>query len=69
MQRLLDALKGPVPPGERLRALRAVETLEHIGTPEAQEVLKKLAAGAPEPRLTQEAKASLERLGKRDARK
>jgi hypothetical protein len=39
--------------------------LEHIGTTQAQDLLKKLAQGAPEARLTQEAKASLERLTKR----
>jgi WD40 repeat protein len=50
---------------ERWRPLRAVEALEHIGSPEAQEVLKTLATGAPEARLTQEAKASLDRLAKR----
>ena len=47
--------------------LRAVEVLERIGTPEARQVLAKLADGAPEARLTQEAKASLQRLAKRSA--
>ena len=64
IERLLekaDLLKSP----ERLRSLRAIEVLEHIGTPEAQKVLQKLAEGAPEARQTREARASLERLAKR----
>lgn len=48
---------GPV-----LRSLRAVEVLEHTGTPEAKHVLVALAGGAPQASLTREAKASLERL-------
>jgi hypothetical protein len=44
--------------------MRAVEVLEHIGTPDAREVLEKLTRGDPSARLTQEAKASLERLAK-----
>jgi WD40 repeat protein len=51
--------------GEKLRAVRAVEVLEHIGTPEACQVLESLAKGAPEARLTREAKGSLDRLAKR----
>jgi hypothetical protein len=47
---------------ERLQALRAVEVLERIGTPEARKVLETLATGAPAARLTREAKASLGRL-------
>jgi RNA polymerase sigma factor (sigma-70 family) len=49
---------------ERLRALRAIEVLEHIGTLQAQELLKSLASGEPQARLTQEAKAALGRLAK-----
>ena len=52
---------------DELRALRAVEVLEHVGTPEARQVLEGLTQGAPEARLTQEAKASLERLARRPA--
>jgi hypothetical protein len=55
------------PSSERLRSLRALEVLEHIGTPEAAAVLKALAGGAAEARLTQEAKASLARLVGREA--
>jgi len=61
VEQLLERLKGPIPPGQRLQALRAVEVLEHIGMPEAQQILEFLAKGAPEARLTQIAKNSLER--------
>jgi WD40 repeat protein len=50
---------------ETLRQVRAVQLLEYIGTPEAREALQSLANGAPEARLTREAKASLQRLVKR----
>jgi WD40 repeat protein len=50
---------------EKRRHLRAIEVLEHIGSAEAQRILTRLAGGAPESRLTQEAKASLERLARR----
>jgi hypothetical protein len=50
---------------EELRQLRALEVLEHIGTAEARQVLEALAGGYPEARLTQEAKASLRRLARR----
>jgi RNA polymerase sigma factor (sigma-70 family) len=62
LEQLLTQVEGGIPSGERLRGLRAVEVLEHIGTPEARELLKKLAEGAPEAHLTREAKAALERL-------
>ncbi len=62
---LLDEIRKPVTLPKKLQTLRAIEVLEHIGTPEAQEVLKSLAKGAPEARITHEAKGSLERLAKR----
>jgi WD40 repeat protein len=60
-----EAKSASEPPPERMRALRGIEVLENIGTPESQQVLKSLAQGAPEARLTQEAKTSLKRLAKR----
>jgi hypothetical protein len=42
------------PPAEQLRILRVLAVLERIGTPEARDVLAKLARRAPEARLTQE---------------
>jgi hypothetical protein len=62
VEQLLERLKAP---SESLRPFRAVEVLEHIGSTEARQVLEALSQGAAEARLTQEAKASLERLAKR----
>src|SRR5262249_18721637 len=59
--------RGPVPSPERLRALRAVELLERIATPEAQRLLAALAGGTPDAWLTREAQRALERLEKRPA--
>ncbi len=64
-EQVLDKLA--IPSGEPLRALRGVEVLEHIGTPEAMQALEALSGGASETRLTQEAKASLERVTRRSA--
>jgi hypothetical protein len=68
-EQLLERLEGARfnPPAEELRSLRAVQALEQIGTREAREVLRALAGGAPETRLTREAKASMERLAKQSA--
>jgi WD40 repeat protein len=60
-ERLLAKLDPAGSPSQR-RMLRAVEVLEHVATPEARAVLESLAKGAPEARLTGEAKAALERL-------
>jgi WD40 repeat protein len=67
VERLLAKLaaerRNPAP--ERRRLLRALEVLEHIGTRPARWLLKSLAGGAPASRITQEAKAVLERLARR----
>ena len=49
----------------RLRVLRAVETLERIGTPQAQALLQTLAKGAAGARQTREAQQALQRIGRR----
>jgi hypothetical protein len=59
--------RGRTPAAEPLRALRGVELLEQIGTPEARTVLGALARGTSEARLTREAKGALERLDRRPA--
>jgi hypothetical protein len=56
---LLTKRAGPV-----LRQLRAIEALEHIGTPEARQVLTALAKTAPNPQVAQAASAALERLAR-----
>jgi hypothetical protein len=66
VERLLQRLEGPVASAGRLRLLRAVEVLEHVGTPGVQP-LRKLSAGAPEAWLTREARAALGRLNRRPA--
>src|SRR5262249_29944649 len=65
---LLDRIEAGGFSSEGLRAWRALEVLERIGTPEARRVLQALAKGTPEARLTQGAKEALERLTKRDAK-
>ena len=65
MRRRLQELRGQlterVMTGERLRAFRAVEVLERIGSPEARKVLQTLADGAPGALLTVSAQAALKR--------
>jgi RNA polymerase sigma factor (sigma-70 family) len=65
LEALLDRLDGASPSAETVRQIRAVEALEGIGNPEARRLLDKLAAGPPETRLTEEAKAAAGRLAKR----
>jgi WD40 repeat protein len=61
LKRLLARLQSRA--GDRLREARAVMVLEARGTAKARELLRRLAAGLPEARVTQEAKSALGRLG------
>jgi hypothetical protein len=63
-RRAEQLLEGP-PSRERLRTVRALEVLEHVGTAEARAVFAALAQGAPAARLTREAQSALERLAGR----
>ncbi|MBI1917075.1 MAG: PD40 domain-containing protein [Planctomycetes bacterium] len=65
LEQLLEALSGTAFAPDVLQGLRAVEVLEHIATPQARRVLEAMAAGLPTAPVTQEARASLERLAKR----
>jgi len=65
IEQLLEQVTVAGPEG--LRVLRAIEVLEQIGTPEAGQLLKTLAEGAPESLLTREAAASWRRLLKQPA--
>ena len=56
----LDSDRAPT--AEELRRLRAAEVLESVGTPEARDLLKKLAGGAPGAPLTRDAQGALRRL-------
>jgi WD40 repeat protein len=63
LERLLDEQR--LPAEDDLRSQRAARVLEWVGTTQAQEVLRILAAGDANASLTQEAKAALGRLGRR----
>jgi hypothetical protein len=63
IDRLLKKLDPlAIPTGETLRELRAVQVLEMRGDAEARRLLQKLAQGAAEARLTEDAAAALARL-------
>jgi hypothetical protein len=65
---LLDAIDGPVSDSTSLRALRALELLERLGSPEAIALLQTLTGGAPDARLTREAHTAWQRLLQRHAK-
>jgi WD40 repeat protein len=67
LERIVDRLEKNSPHPEFLRLLRVVEVLEGVGTAAAREVLANLAKGVPQARLTQEAKAALQRIARRPA--
>jgi WD40 repeat protein len=65
LEMLLEGLGAAKLSADQLRVLRALETVELVGTEEARAVLQRLARGVAEARLTREARAALERLNKR----
>jgi hypothetical protein len=64
LKKLLERADKLTLDGESLRAVRAVELLERIGSPAARKLLGELAKGAADARLTRDARAALERLGR-----
>ena len=64
-KRILEKVQTPLPTGDELRSLWAVDLLEQLGTSEAKQVIAKVATGDANAWLTREAKAALQRLDKR----
>jgi WD40 repeat protein len=62
IEQLLEERGEKGPSAGVLRVVRAVTVLEQIGTPEARELLRAYSGGAPEARLTREARVALDRL-------
>jgi hypothetical protein len=62
LERLIRQSKALAPSSEDMRATRAVEVLERIGTHDARRHLESLAKGADGARLTREARAAIKRL-------
>jgi RNA polymerase sigma factor (sigma-70 family) len=65
IEQLLTKVDSPVMTGVSVRAVRAIEVLERINTPDARQTLEALAKGAPRAIRTEEARAALDRLKQR----
>jgi RNA polymerase sigma factor (sigma-70 family) len=65
IEALLAVYQGPARSDETRRIVRAIAVLELINSEGARRLLTKLSAGAPEARLTREARAALDRLARR----
>ncbi len=62
LQALLDRLKAGILPAETRQRVRAVESLEHIRTPQARRALVDIARGTSDARLAREASAAVARI-------
>jgi hypothetical protein len=65
IEQLVEELSSEEPSPDLRRQLRAITALERAETPEARQLLKVLAGGAPGARLTRAAQAALQRLAAR----
>ena len=65
IEKLLAGIRSMRPSPEQLRAIRAVEVLEHIGSPEAVAFLRELATGAEGAFLTTHAREAIARAERR----
>ncbi|HKI38785.1 MAG TPA: WD40 repeat domain-containing protein [Gemmataceae bacterium] len=65
LEELVKTAAVPGLSGERLRMLRALEALELAATPEAVKILKAVADGPPDTLPTEQARAILDRLGRK----
>jgi RNA polymerase sigma factor (sigma-70 family) len=65
LESLLHRLEKVNLSSETVRQMRAVEVLEFIGNADARRLLARLAAGHPDTRLAQEARAAAGRLARR----
>src|SRR5262249_15802017 len=63
---LLARLNPDEPTPQRLFEIRAVEVLEYLASPESRGCLERLAKGAPQARLTTDARAALDRIARRE---
>jgi hypothetical protein len=62
LETIVEAVARQPPSAALLQSLRALEVLEAIGTPAVRQVVESLTKGAPGARLTEDAKATLDRL-------
>jgi hypothetical protein len=62
VRRRIEELLGKLEREQKVRVPRSLELLERVGTPEARRFMEKLAGGAPEAWLTQQARATFQRL-------
>lgn len=69
LEQIRDRATGIILTGNDVRILRALETLQRIGNPDAKGLLEKLAQGAGGARQTREAQAALNWLSRRDLAK
>jgi len=68
VRRFIDANFVTVPQLDQLRDLRAIELIEQIGTPDARDLLRRIANGSVATRTSRNAAESLMRLERRPHR-